>query len=316
MVQSSGPISQGSNAERQMTDVLWRDLFGDEPGVVGDSVGTAYYWNVTAESGNIVQIGSLHVDSLARVAGFAHRIPMGQLESIEIPDASGVDRTDVIALRYDPTYTGAPGPVRLIRIAGTSSAVPAYDATPPGVEDLPLWAVTRKPGQALNLATVVRMFPRRVPMLVTDANAPLPLDSPQGTHLRRGTQKYIRTIDSSFNPVWQLDSIATNPVALSLLSGVNNAAASLKPVSYWREEKTAFAVGSVDLSAPMAGLATKAVGDLPVGFRPIGGTITASTSFDSRFEVLTSGRINLINGRLQELPKEVVLPLHLIIPLG
>ena len=206
MAQSSGPISQGTSAERQFTDVLWRDLLGDEPGVLGDTNGTAYAFTPATDS-NFASIGSSSIRSTARVAGFVHSIPTGQPESIEIPVASGSARTDVISLRYDPSYTGLPGPVRLYRIAGTSAAIPTYDDVPPGgVEDLPLYAVTRQPGQALNQATVVRMFPRIAPSLfLGDANSPLPTNSPLGTRLRRGGQHFLRMLDGSNTPIWAPD---------------------------------------------------------------------------------------------------------------
>lgn len=201
MTQTSGPISQGTTAERQFTDVLWRDLFGDEPGVLGDLDGSAYA--ITLPTGSdIATVGSATQRSVARVAGFAHVIPQGAPEGITIPVASGSARTDIVALRYDPSYTGAPGPVRLVRVAGTSSGIPVYDAAPPGVEDLPLWAVTRQPGQALSQATALRLFPRLAPSLDLPTGAPLPLSSPIGATARQGGTQYRRALDGSGNPVW------------------------------------------------------------------------------------------------------------------
>lgn len=152
MAQSSGPITSGTLAERQMTDALWRDIFGFEAGVIGDIDGTAYKLTFTAGS-DFVAVGSTTIDSFARVAGFSHKVPVSSPESINIPVAAST-RTDVIAIRYDPAHTGALGPCRLVRIAGTSAAIPTLDTTAPGVEELPLWAITRGAGQALNQATV------------------------------------------------------------------------------------------------------------------------------------------------------------------
>lgn len=203
MAQSSGPISQGTLAERQFTDVLWRDLFGDEPGVIGDMDGTAYAVTLPG-SGDVVSVGSPTEVSTASVAGFVHRIPTASTEPLTIPAASGAARTDIISLRYDPAYTGAPGPVRLFRIPGTTSALPAYDAAPPGVEDLPLWAITRQPSQALNLATLLRLYPRRAPVLHIAEAAPLPLSSPLGTLLFKGSNlQYRRDLSIANVPQWE-----------------------------------------------------------------------------------------------------------------
>jgi hypothetical protein len=200
VAQSSGPISQGTTAERQFTDVLWRDLLGDEPGVLGDMDGTAYALTLPG-SGDVVAVGSASQASLARVAGFAHRIAAGSTEPITVPVASGSTRTDIIALRYDPAYTGLPGPVRLVRIAGTTSAVPTYDATPPGIEELPLFSITRAVGQALNLATVNRMFPRLAPVLDLGTTSALPTSSPLGTIVTQGRNRFQRQLVSG-SPAW------------------------------------------------------------------------------------------------------------------
>lgn len=187
-----------------MTDVLWRNLFGDESGVIGDTDNSAYTILLSTGS-DTAFIGSVTIDSLAKVAGFSHRIPVGQLEPISIPPASGSARTDLIVLRYDPAYAGALGPVRLVRIAGTSASVPAYDDAPPGIEDLPLLTVQRTPGQPLSQAVAHRVFPRICPVLSIDSDAPLPLNSPVGTRIRKGTQEYIRTADPGGTPVWTPD---------------------------------------------------------------------------------------------------------------
>jgi hypothetical protein len=185
-----------------MTDVLWRDLFGDESGVVGDMDGTAYALSLPG-SGDIVTVGSTTQASLARVAGFAHRIPQSSPDTITIPAAVGSTRTDIIGLRYDPTYTGLPGPVRLYRTVGSSAAIPTYDDSPPGVEDLPLFAITRAVGQALSLATVTRMYPRVAPTLNLPATATRPTSSPLGSYLIQGSTRYVRDLNPSNVPEWR-----------------------------------------------------------------------------------------------------------------
>lgn len=217
MAQSSGPISQGSLSDRQFTDELWRNIFGDESGVIGDYNGTAYDLVLPSDS-NFARVGSNTIKSTARVAGFGHAIPVGDPESIEVPPAA-LERTDVLALRYDPAFSGQPGPVRLVRIAGTSSAIPAYDDAPPGPEDMPLWAVTRKPGQSLAQATKVRLFPRITPSLTVEPGALLPPNSPIGTPLRRGTEEYIRELDDNGVPVWVRQKRAGGFLASATPSG-------------------------------------------------------------------------------------------------
>jgi hypothetical protein len=183
-----------------MTDVLWRDLFGDESGVVGDMDGSAYKLTLPG-SGDVVSVGSTTQASIARVAGFAHRIPQSSPDTITIPAAVGSTRTDIISLRYDPAFTGLPGPVKLNRIIGSSAAIPTYDDSPPGVEDLPLYAITRAVGQALNLATVTRLFPRIAPALDMPSGVALPISSPLGTIALQGGIEYRREI-VGVSPAW------------------------------------------------------------------------------------------------------------------
>jgi hypothetical protein len=202
VAQTSGPISQGTTAERQFSDVLWRDLFGQEPGVLSDLDGTSYALTRPG-TGDVVSVGSSTQNSLAVVAGFVHKIAQGSTEPITIPAASGSSRTDIIALRYDPAYTGALGPVRLYRIAGSGTSLPAYDAIPGGIEELPLWSITRAPGQTLAQATVQRMFPRLAPHIDLPAGAALPTNSPLGTRVFQGaTAGWRRALDNTNTPVW------------------------------------------------------------------------------------------------------------------
>ena len=230
MAQESGPISQGTTAERQFTDVRWRDIFGDESGVIGDTDGTAYKYSLSTNS-DVVSIGSSTIRSTARVAGFGHAIPVGSPEGITIPAASGSARTDIIALRYDPAFTGLPGPVRLTRIAGTSSSLPAYDAAPPGVEDLPLWSITRQPGQALSQATVKRMYTRIAPALDVAPTVPLPSSSPLGTEVRYVDQQWRRELDSNGVPVWRplASSVVRSRFQIATATGTLAGAVDIAP---------------------------------------------------------------------------------------
>lgn len=202
MAQSSGPLATGSTADRQMTDALWRDLFGDQAGVIDDTNGTSYALTLPSGS-DIVSVGSSSQTSLAKVAGFVHRIPAGSPEPITIPTAVGSTRTDIIALRYDPAYTGQPGPVRLVRIPGTGAGLPTVDDAPPGVEELPLWSITRAVGQNLSAASTQRLYPRIAQSLELATGAALPTNVPIGTVLRQGAVTYRRVIGTGGTPVWQ-----------------------------------------------------------------------------------------------------------------
>ncbi|MCR1984500.1 hypothetical protein NSA53_19890 [Cellulosimicrobium cellulans] len=218
MPQQSGPIT-GIN----FTDGLWRDLFGDEPAIVGDVNGTAYQIT-TPTSTDQVLIGSPSQDSIARVGGFAHKIPAGQTEPLTVPPStdSSVGRTDLIVCRYDPTWGAQePGPVRLHRIPGVegSNARPAYDGGPPGIEDLAHYAITRKKGQALNQAAVVDLRSRTGPSLLLTKDADLPANVPLGTRVRRGRAEHMRMLDASGTPYWDAALPAVGPAYASYSVG-------------------------------------------------------------------------------------------------
>lgn len=218
MTQTSGPLATGTLAERQFTDVLWRDLFGGEAGVVADYDGSAYAISLPVGS-DVASVGSATQASLAQVAGFSHKIPQGEPESITVTPATGVTQTHIIALRYDPAYTGAPGPVRLVLIPGTSAALPSYDDASPGVEELPLWGVTRQPGQALSQATLQRLFPRLAPNLSLPEGVALPPSSPLGTVLQQGRRRYRREMGTAGVPVWTSDVMSVSAGAAGALAG-------------------------------------------------------------------------------------------------
>jgi hypothetical protein len=194
MAEESGPLV-GAN----FTDAQWRAIFGGEPGIVGDVDGSAY--NLTLGAGtDDAQLGSTTQDSVAVVGGFMHRIAEDTTQAVTIPaSTNAVGRTDIIAVRLDSgTYTSAPGPCRLVRIAGVegSSARPAMDEAPPGVEDFPLWAVTRKgngtTAEGLNQAAKVDLRRRTGPNLTVPASEALPVNVPIGTRARRGDAEFVR----------------------------------------------------------------------------------------------------------------------------
>lgn len=197
MAQSSAPI-----VDVNLSDQDWRDLFGEEAGVIGDVNGTSYALT-TATDSDVIQVGSPSQRSLARVAGFKHVIPPGEPESITVPAASGSARTDIIALRYDPSYSGLPGPVRVVLLSGSASGPATVDDSAPGIEELPLWAVTREPGQALSQAVKQQLFTRIAPSLDLPVGTALPASSPLGTTVYQGGTTYRRVLDGTSAPVWQ-----------------------------------------------------------------------------------------------------------------
>lgn len=188
MAETSGPRANGTTAERQMTDVLWRRALGRQAAIVDDRDGTAYALTLPADS-DIAQVGSTTQDSLSVVAGFSHRVPQSDPQGVTIAAPTSAARTDVIVVRHDPAYVDAPGPCRLVAVAGSEGGgTPAVDQQPPGVEDLPLWAVTRSPGQSLSQASVVSMRRWASRTLLVDTPTALPT-APLGTfaHLTNGT---------------------------------------------------------------------------------------------------------------------------------
>lgn len=199
MTQESGPLV-GTN----FTDTQWRAIFGGEPGIVGDVDGTAF--NLTLGAGtDDALLGSTTQDSVAVVGGFMHRIPEDATQAVTIPPSTNVTgRTDIIAVRLDQgTYTTAPGPCRLVRIEGVegSTARPSMDEAPPGVEDFPLWAVTRKgngtTAEGLNQAAKVDLRRRTGPNLTVPGTESLPTDVPLGTRARRGGVDFAREMVGS-----------------------------------------------------------------------------------------------------------------------
>lgn len=204
MAQESGPLV-GAN----FTDTQWRAIFGGEPGIVGDVDGSAY--NITLGAGtDDALLGSTTQDSVAVVGGFMHRIVEDSTQAVTIPPSTNVvGRTDIIAVRLDSgTYTTAPGPCRLVRIAGVegSTARPSLDEAPPGVEDFPLWAVTRKgngtSAEGLNQASKVDLRRRTGPNLLVPASESLPTNVPLGTRASRAGETYLRRLNTGGTAEW------------------------------------------------------------------------------------------------------------------
>lgn len=215
MPETSAPRITGTDAERQLDDTLWRDMFGDEAGVIGDYDGSAYKLTLPTSS-NVAQVGSTTQASLSVVGGFRHRIPAGETQSVTVPAIASSARTDIIAARLDlATFTGAPGPVRLVAIEGTSTNLPVYDDAPPGIEDLPLWAITRQSGQSLSQGSVTDLRNRISRVISVPHFGVLPQSAPLGYLADWKGVLYRRTIDSAGNTIWvRHTELETNPTAL------------------------------------------------------------------------------------------------------
>jgi hypothetical protein len=191
--QQSGPLPG-----QTFTLGRWRQTFGHDPAIVGDTDGSAFGLTLPPST-DIAEVGSLTVESVAIVGGHPLIIPLGESQSIEIPASTNptVGRTDIIAAKWDPaTFNTSPGPVRLVRIAGTegSANLPAY--APPLVR--PFWAVTRKQGQALNQATKrdLRVWSGR--HYLVKAGEALPTNAPLGsTATRAGIKWRVDFVDTA-----------------------------------------------------------------------------------------------------------------------
>lgn len=208
MTQLSGPVGK-----RPFTTTEWRYVVGNEPGIKEDVNGTSYGLVFSTNSDEAF-VGSANQDSVCVVGGGMHVIPAGQQHGVVIPQPQNADRTDLIVVRYDPQWAVGPddpdllaawvGPCRLHRIPGTEgSGAPPYDAAPPGVEDFPLWEVTRSPSDALSQADRMDRRVRTGPNLYAKSLAHIGNDVPLGTraHLDDGTE-YVRVLDDQDNPVW------------------------------------------------------------------------------------------------------------------
>lgn len=250
MPQESGPL-QGTN----FTDAQWRAIFGGEPGIVGDVNGSAYNLVLPTGSDNAT-LGSASQDSTSVVGGYMHRIAQGTTQTVTIPASSNaaVGRTDVIVVRLDPgSYTTDPGPCRLYRVPGVegSAALPSLDEAPPGVEDMPLWAVTRKSGQSLNQAAVRDLRRRTGPNIdVADPAAALPTNVPLGTRASRGGVSWRRQM-SGLGPSAQAEW-AREPMPFPDVPGTYSIVASGNVTSNTN--------GDATLNLPYGGFPTALVG--------------------------------------------------------
>lgn len=231
-IEQSGPLPG-----EKFTLARWRQIFGNETGIISDSDGSAY--GITLPSGSdTAEIGSATIESIALIHGHPHIIPAGQTQSIDIPASVGggaTGRTDRVVLRRDPaTYGTAPGPIRLTRIAGTegSSTVPDIDPA----TDLKLFRVTRIEGQSLNQASAVPEMTRLGRNLLVQATATLP-DAPLGTHAVRAGAIFRRDLVGG-SPDWVVES---SPV--QQLTGLSATAAPSDPnigntVSGWQRQSS------------------------------------------------------------------------------
>lgn len=250
-VQESGPLV-GEN----FTDAQWRALFGGEAAIVGDNDGSAYKLNLPTGS-DVVEIGSTTQESTAVVGGFSHRIPAGATQSLTIPASSNaaVGRTDIIAVRLNQgSFTTAPGPVRLVRVPGVegSAAAPSLNQAAPGVEDMPLYAVTRKQGQSLTQAAVRDLRRRSGPSLYVPANAALPGQVPLGTRAYRDDVEYLRYLNSSGTVEW-LESPSWAPRSRRVLDLVRTSEGEFSGTTNPATPFTTLLNGSLPANAP-AGL--------------------------------------------------------------
>jgi hypothetical protein len=193
LAQTSGPLTDDN-----FTDDQWITKFGYDAGITGDTDGTAYGLTLPPAT-DTVEIGSATIDSAAAVGGYGHGIPAGSTQSLEIPASTNltIGRTDLIVLRYSTAFATDPGPVRLVRIAGTegSAAIPSHNTTQPTPVDMVLYAITRKQGQGLNQATVVDRRSRAGWHYLMPAGTPLPplpQTAPLGSTATRAGSKYRR----------------------------------------------------------------------------------------------------------------------------
>lgn len=112
----------------------------------------------------------------------------------------------------------------------------------------------------------------------------------------------------------QFINLRTAPVDLGTYASFANYGGEIKNLCFWREGRTIYVVGTLKLLTSLAGLGKAPVAQLPAGSRP-SGTVTAPTNFEGRFEVLSTGDINLVNGRLTAYDANTLFPLNLHLPL-
>lgn len=178
--------------DTNFTDRGWRAAFAGRTGIVDDYNGSSFGLTLPAAT-DVAQLGSTTQPSRLAIDGYGLEIGQGTTQSLTIPASSGGGtngRTDLIVARLNlSAYTTAPGPVRLFRIAGTegSLSVPAATYDQDGIRDLPLYAVRRRQGEALNQAIVTDLRPRLAHNYDVPANGELPSQAPLGSVARRGS---------------------------------------------------------------------------------------------------------------------------------
>jgi len=191
-VQISEPL-----VDENFTDRGWRAAFAGRTGVISDADGSSFGLTLPAE-GATAELGSATQPSRLVVDGYGLEVAQGASQSVDIPASSGGGtngRTDLIVARLNlSSFTTAPGPVRLFRIAGTegSLSVPAATYDQDGIRDLPLYAVRRRQGESLNQAIVTDLRPRLAYNYDIPAQAPLPTGAPLGSRASRSSIVYRR----------------------------------------------------------------------------------------------------------------------------
>jgi hypothetical protein len=213
-VQVSGPLPL-----QKFTRDLWVSHFGRRQGIEGDTDGSAFGITLPA-GGDVAEIGSPTLKSLAKVHGFPIEIAQGATQSVPIPPSvtgGSNGRTDLVVARYSTGFTPAPGPVRLHRIQGTegSLAVPNYNSR----TDLRLWSVRRRQGEGLNQAIVADLRSWVADPILVAPGAPLPASAPLGTRATREGSTWRRDIDGT-SVQWVLEyappEIITNPLLATM----------------------------------------------------------------------------------------------------
>jgi hypothetical protein len=262
--QLSGPLPP-----EQFTQTLYSRHHGTEVGIRGDTDGSAFGITLPP-AGDTAEFGSATVDSICKIGGYPLIVPAGSSQSLEIPaplSGGTTGRTDLIVARYAPaTYTTAPGPVRLFRIAGTAGSAtrPAYSPA----TDLRLYAVQRRQGEALNQAIVADLRSWSGPMILMASGAALPQSAPLGSRVARDGTIYLRTFVGT-TVDWVVESTPA-----TVISGVNaieapTAGWTRQSGSYLERNDTARWVHGV-LTKAGASLDALASGGMPGGDISIG----------------------------------------------
>lgn len=191
-VQTSGPL-----VDENFTDQEWRAVHAGYSGIVGDADGSSFGLTLPPST-DVAELGSATQPSRCVVDGFEVEVAEGATQSVTIPASSGGGtngRTDLIVARFNPAgYTTPPGPVRLVRVAGTEGSLtrPAAVYQPNGIRDVALYAVRRRQGESLNQAIVTDLRPRIGNIYDVPVDGTLPAHAPLGSRASRGGYLYRR----------------------------------------------------------------------------------------------------------------------------